>query len=690
MGLEASMSRASRMGAFDVAGEYVARARQIGARRTVERIAEKALRAANTGVEQIEALYTSLLPASAPLKLAAAFRGTLRERALLPTQDLVARLAAFRECCPDAVALTEARAVRTRGHVFDLLGSGPVHLGANIDWHTDFISGHRFPRARLGTTIRAASAPGGFDIKVPWELARCQHFVWLAQGWVLTRERVFVDELGEQMRSFIRDNPWRLGVNWGCAMEVALRAVSWLATLGLVVDAVDDALLDEAATSLVIHGIFIEQNLERHKDGNSNHYLADLLGLAALGTLLPFAPPAERWRRFAFAEFARELEAQVGVDGVDYEGSLPYHLFVLEMTLLAIRCAQCAGESIGATMLARVRSMADAALALARSDGQIPRIGDLDDGRALPCGALADAAAEAGDVRRVLAVAGCVLDDEELAVAGAARFDEGVWWGASRPDAHPARPARESSFVRAFASSGVHVARVDEAHLVVTGGASGTGGLGNHSHGDALSFDLAIGPHVVFHDPGGWAYTNDHRARREYRHARAHNALIIDGRDQGLSSPEGLFDYRGKSAARIVEPWRVDGDCARIALERSDRDVRHRRTLSLRLLEPRLDRIVELVIHDELGGDGAHDIELALHSPAALVISSKSRAHFAHDSWDADVDFAGSLALIVDEHRWAKSYGRPHIGATLRARGRVSLPIELTTVVRIELHESAT
>ncbi len=52
-------------------------------------------------------------------------------------------------------------------------GSGPTDLGPRIDWLADFKTGRRWPLDHI-TRIRLAYGDGS-DIKVPWELSRCQH-----------------------------------------------------------------------------------------------------------------------------------------------------------------------------------------------------------------------------------------------------------------------------------------------------------------------------------------------------------------------------------------------------------------------------------------------------------------------------------------------------------------------------------
>src|SRR5262245_16603835 len=47
------------------------------------------------------------------------------------------------EQTPQALIQTQRQADDICAHVFDLLGSGKVHLGKQIDWHRDFKSGFR-------------------------------------------------------------------------------------------------------------------------------------------------------------------------------------------------------------------------------------------------------------------------------------------------------------------------------------------------------------------------------------------------------------------------------------------------------------------------------------------------------------------------------------------------------------------
>ena len=146
----------------------------------------------------------------------------------------------------DAVAGTLAAAERVLRHEFDLLGSGrfiPVDpdrpAGEDgyrpIDWYLDPIRGLRFPRGVVREAFDLETMrPGDADIKLPWELARCQHWPLLGQAYRLTGDERFAVEIAREMGDFIEANPIGTAVNWSCTMDVALRAANWTLALELI------------------------------------------------------------------------------------------------------------------------------------------------------------------------------------------------------------------------------------------------------------------------------------------------------------------------------------------------------------------------------------------------------------------------------------------------------------------------
>src|SRR5206468_12800816 len=86
-----------------------------------------------------------------------------------------------------------ADADRSLRHEFDLRGSGPVELGDRIPWLTDFKTGKTWP-IQYCRQIEYNELDRPTDVKVPWELSRCQHFARLGQAYWLTGDDRYARE----------------------------------------------------------------------------------------------------------------------------------------------------------------------------------------------------------------------------------------------------------------------------------------------------------------------------------------------------------------------------------------------------------------------------------------------------------------------------------------------------------------
>ncbi len=628
-----------------------------------------------------EARYrAALVPGLTSDAAGACLRAGLGE-VVMSLEEREARVAWLRRHCPGAVDRLVADADRACAHVVDLLGSGPVALGPAIDWHCDFQSGTRWDPSRFHRRIRPAPFPGGADIKIPWELSRGQHLLRLGQAFAVTRQQAYAAELVAQIDGWIDANPWRLGVNWACAMDVAFRAVNWLWAIGLAVDAeaVDGAFLGRVARSLWQHGRHILDNLEGApgRATNSNHYLADLVGLAHLGVACRHLTEASSWRDSAVRDCWRELETQVLSDGFDHEGSIPYHRLVCELFLAALRLSQRAAVPAPARVGARLADMLEATRSYTRPDGTAPVVGDQDNGRLLRLATHRDPAREWVDHRHLLAVGGALLGRPELVGAAGEELEDACWLGpldvldAARSSAMPA-PESNS---RSFPDAGIHVLRSSAAHVVVTGGGSGTGGLGNHSHEDLLGFDLASAGHPLIVDPGTGVYTRDYRIRHSLRSTAAHNTVMIDGRGQAVAEPGQPFSLPGKVAARVLR-WEPDAEWPTLVLERRQDRLVHSRSFRLSRVEGCLE------IEDAFEGAGDHDLELRLHLLGEVQLADdRSRALCSNP--EVSIAWSYDCVVRVDTYAYSPSYGILLERPVLVLCKRTSFPCHgMTTTIR--------
>jgi Heparinase II/III-like protein/Heparinase II/III N-terminus len=576
------------------------------------------------------------------LSLAEALQGPAR--AALPT------VAAFKrslgELDDDALRLLLERADAVVAHRFDLLGSGPVDLGAEIDWSLDFKSGRRWP-LQHNLSIEVFFFDDS-DIKVPWELSRCQHLPLLAAAFKLSGQRRYLDELGAQLDSWIAANPVEMGPNWICTMDVAIRAANWVAALVICAEEASNQPWGErAAESLLLHGRFIRGHLET-AEARTNHYLSDVAGLIIVAALFAHGEEGAAWGRWAAEELIAEMEHQVREDGCGHEASIPYHRLVSELFV----CGTQAGESLHPGVYPswyreRLDKMLDFVTAYTRPDGLAPQIGDNDDGRFLPLGEYGRT-----DFRSHLHL-----------------FEQ-----ASRSY----RPATRSLD---FPASGYYTLRHDDLYVLVRCGDTGVYGVGGHAHNDQLSFELCCGSTPLIEDPGTGTYYEDEGDRLRFRSTGFHATLSIDGAEQNPLPPWPRFPLGDRSHAEAIT-WEAGTESTTFAgrhhgFEALPDPAVHERRLELD------SRRRELTIVDSVTSSGAHRLDwtfplgdcrdVSIRDGVAVAELGSVRLSIAVE--DAELQIQDALYSpaygVKEPRRFLTAHGRStpgHHSTTLRLR----------------------
>ncbi len=517
----------------------------------------------------------------------------------------------------------EARAIVARadaacGHVFDLLGSGPVDLGDPIDWHRDFKSGHRWPAGVHHLAIRWDAVPDGVDIKVPWELSRCQHFATFGLAdWISGDERYY-HEFKTQVGQWIAANPCGFGVNWLCAMDVAIRAVNWLTAAMLFrhrIEADDDRpFFAQLVESLWLHGRHIMRNLEwqgPRSTNLSNHFLADLAGLLAVGALFRHFPQGRRWLDFACRWFETEILLQVLDDGTAYETSTSYHRLDMEMFQWAETMGQRVGMPFSELYRDRFARMAAFVRAYTSPSGAAAQFGDNDSGRLLTAGIddgrnhlyLTDSPCGFGGRANRLLLRGSVRSHDTPVVVhlpgrqenrSAAEMAAGNRPSSTTPapsndlaetirgsvrshdtlvvEHLPGRQENRSaaemaagnrpSLIESFPQGGYWFMRCADAWVGIRAGVVSHHGA--HAHCDQLSFVLAVGEDDFIIDPGTGTYSADVGKRNAYRGSAAHNAPRLNDLEANRFPPgkAGLFRMTDDTRTEVLT-WEVAPEAVR-------------------------------------------------------------------------------------------------------------------------------
>jgi hypothetical protein len=432
------------------------------------------------------------------------------------------------------------------GHVFDLLGSGPVKLSQEgegyrqIDWHSDFKAKYKWNSQTFYKRVKYGHIEG-VDIKVPWELSRFQHLNTLGQAYTLIGDKKYREEFVNQITDWIAANPVAFGVNWSCTMDVAIRAANWLVAKEFFEEsALPREFLDKFYVSVYEHGKFIRDHLEYSPALTANHYIADLAGLLFIAVYCPFFEESASWQKFCVDELTKEIQKQVYADGCDFEASTSYHRLVLEMFFYCELLGKRAGIEFPLAYHDKVHKMSEFSLYCIKPNGKIPQIGDNDNGRYLIF-----SSRPVLEHKYLLSLASVYYHDSEFKLPEFS-FDEEAFWvfGEQGHAGFEKLPVRNKPLEsRAFSDAGWFIMRHNKDYCFISCGPNGQNGRGGHAHNDKLSFELMLDGEDVIVDPGTYAYTSNPEERNKFRSTAYHNTVTLNGFEQNLIGKD-LFSLK--------------------------------------------------------------------------------------------------------------------------------------------------
>ena len=473
------------------------------------------------------------------------------------------------------------------------------------DWFWDPVTGRRSSPGTCAFSLNQRDEAAVGNIKQVWEINRLQHLTLLAAAWFLTGEEAYAQRVADQLRSWLRENPFLSGVNWTSGIELGVRLINlaWIRRLldswpGVV------ALFERSDTTvrqIRWHQEYLAAFESRGSSAN-NHVIAEAAGQLAASCAFPWFPESERWRRDAASLLSRSLADNTFPSGINRELASDYHGFVFELGVFAAVEAFAAGTPVSDDTWRLLSSMADAMAALVDSRVRPPRQGDSDEGRVV----LLDAPAH----NRWPA----------LLALGDGIFGRLPWWPSVAPDAGGVFAGvlvggvqevsgRPSARPDRFADAGLTILRTDPADsrelwCRCDGGPHGFLSIAAHAHADALSAEVRCAGVDVLADPGTYCYHGEPAWRSYFQSTIGHNTVEVGGRWQSVRG--GAFLWLRHATGREVSVL-DDGAAASWTGEHDGyRPAVHRRSV-------RLDRAARVVeITDEITG-GACDVRVAFH-----------------------------------------------------------------------------
>ena len=390
---------------------------------------------------------------------------------------------------------------------FDILGSREQCL-ITMPWHSDFRLRYQHPDAdylfdkrmfykditiQSGLTDRLTK-----DIKVPWELARFQHLFVMGAAYQKGHDPLYARSFMQHVMDFLDENPFLLGPNWVCPMDVGIRGLNWVWAFHFFKKSEDitPEFWERFVCSMYDHMHYLEHNWEVF-GVTSNHYLSDLIGYFYLTWFFKDLKGVSKKHEWCYRELLKEFEKQVFEEGTDYEGSTKYHCLVTEIFYHFYLLSQESGFSLPQSALEKLQRMFTFIDWITVDESDLVKIGDDDSGKILHYGITSSLVTSMKQSRTT-----------------------------------------EDHFFKKF---GLSVHKSDTWHVTLRHHSYSKEQPSGHFHNDIGSITVAYKGIPIIVDPGSYVYTPSVVWRNIFRSVQAHNSFFIQDVEPVLFSDSSLF-----------------------------------------------------------------------------------------------------------------------------------------------------
>jgi hypothetical protein len=455
--------------------------------------------------------------------------------------------------------LLQAKADRIVQGKLNLFSLQDYELGITPNWRKDPKTGTVAPNT-FGKSLDYRREELVGDIKYLWEPGRHLQLVPLAQAYAMTSSNVYLDAIQAHLDSWFDQCPYPRGPHWVSSLELGIRLLNWSIVWQLLGGA-ESAIFDGQhgrdfrhrwLNSIYQHVHFIRNYYSGYSSAN-NHLIGEASGVFVASRTWPYWQEFVGWGSEAKVILEREAQSQNFSDGVNKEQAISYQQFELDFLLLPLLCERIESRKFSDAYQKTIESMLEYLASVMDVGGNLPMIGDADDGYAVSLSAEPDFCPY-----RSLLATGAVLFNRADFKQKAAKFDQKSFalLGKNGFDVYRALAETGQALPvrRAFPEGGYYILGTDfetpsEVRMIVDVGPLGLGNIAAHGHADALSIYLSVGGSEILIDPGTYAYHTEKKWRDYFRGTAAHNTVRVDGLDQ--SEIGGNFMWLRKAQATL-------------------------------------------------------------------------------------------------------------------------------------------
>ncbi len=584
---------------------------------------------------------------------------------------------------PDSTGITMLLA-----NNIDFFNGYPLHIGIPVAWHKDPKSGKIAP-VNYGPSINYRDDDCVGDAKYIWEMGRHQHLIPLAVQYAENGDEACKQMIITTIESWVEDNPFAMGIHWCSTLEVALRLISW-AIIHSLLTIRDSAGLFSCITpreklELAIYQQqwFIWHHLSLYSSAN-NHLIGELTGLWVSVRVFPFSHSKQScWAEQAKKMIEQEAEKQVYADGVNKEQALYYHLWVLEYLLLVWCVGIRTGDHFSDAFGQRIIAMAEFLHDMTPNHGELPQIGDSDNGFVIRF----DACWPKQPYHQVMSAVSMVFQQSDKLLSSQL-YPKAFWFGQMiGKTKKPIFSPKSRVFPRIYKQGGYALLGDEQVHILFDAGSLGYPEIAAHGHADALSFTLAIDGQYWFVDPGTYAYHSKGDWRDYFRGTSAHNTITIDDKDQSESGGPFLWLRHAQAKLSLTDHGRQHVRGMHNGYEQQG--VIHQRSLDYNA------DTKQLLIDDSLQGAAPYRMAVYFHLHPDVKIEAKEKVwQLSHQHSDTllTLTFQSIKPLhwrvlrgsIMPLGGWFSSaLGRKVVSTTLQGTIEINSGFELSSIIQI-------
>ncbi|GAB3905599.1 alginate lyase family protein [Larkinella knui] len=499
-----------------------------------------------------------------------------------------------------------------------------------IDWHLDIGTNKRFPLTYAKEINIQNDAFG--NANYVWEVNRFLFLPSLALRYRLTADPRELSRLITIVSSWVKANPYLLGINWYSNREVNIRLINWFVCWNILdasVLAKADPVFQRFAESVWVPAIYQHCTYSRNNlpfaSAANNQLITSYAGLFVASSFWKF-PESAAWCAFAKTGLEQEMQRQNSPNGVNREEAADYVQFIADVFLISYITGIRTDNPFSALYANQLENILSYVVHVLDDQGNFPPYGDEGSGRLWSL----DDQRPFSNFRSLLTSA-AVLYGDPVFKQRSHGYDlkNRLLFGDEGCQKFNAISSKETTLSSQFyPSEGHYILRKqeDQSEIYVHFNAAPLGYLASatHGHADALSFIMHVDGQPFFVDSGTYVDAGQSDWRRYFVSTRAHNTVCIDYQNQAFQD----HDLRWLSQYAIsIQKAELSDNTDEISAAHNGYDrigCSHQRRMEFDKLNNRL------VIDDQVDSkrNGNHTVEVLFHVHPAVRFRAKGRNHF--------------------------------------------------------------